>query len=632
MVDAPHNAQVPRGYWALFFLAPVLFLALLVWLDAERPIDERHRITTARWVLADQLTPPPVNERWSPWTPLPVQLSTYPERSSIWYQLQLPDHVGESDMLALYSPHTRGNLTLFLDAVEIASGGSRTPPVAQHQGPLYFEFPTGLLASTDRMLIHRTAMDGRGSLPELFVGPADELQGNYVRQRLFEFWAPLAILIFMVVIISIMVVLFALRPGESTYFWYAATLTFWAGYQAWGLVTAPPFENPALWRAMSYIAIGAFVIMSVFFIHRFLGIRRPRIERGLIVALFLGSALFIGLALNRDMRYARFGLYVWIPLINLLGLYNVYRLLRSTLSSPIFERLCLLLITFVVVVVGIRDYVWDLSAIGATGYAIPGTTYYVPYAAGAVLIGFSMILMTRFARALETAESMNEQLSLKVAEKSEELEANYERLRQAERERTLTDERDRIMRDVHDGLGNQLVRLLSVAENAPQLREMAPGIRSALREVRLIVDSLAPNDGDLLAVLANFRSRVEKDLIRAGIRFRWQVSDVPLIEDLSPERVVNILRIVQESVTNTLKHSDATEIRVETAFDERSQTLTLCLQDNGCGITPGTERNHGGLNNMRERAARIDATLTIDGSDGTRVELRLPVTPRQQPD
>jgi hypothetical protein len=124
--------------------------------------------------------------------------------------------------------------------------------------------------------------------------------------------------------------------------------------------------------------------------------------------------------------------------------------------------------------------------------------------------------------------------------------------------------------------------------------------------------------------LANLRFRVAPRLAQAGIASTWDMQ-APQMR-LAPDVVLQLLRVLQEALTNVLKHSGAKNVHVTWRLDAGQALATLQIDDDGHGlpgdVTPGSR----GLANMRQRAQRIGATLQVHSSErGTRVSTTLPV-------
>jgi signal transduction histidine kinase len=235
------------------------------------------------------------------------------------------------------------------------------------------------------------------------------------------------------------------------------------------------------------------------------------------------------------------------------------------------------------------------------------------------------ILLRRFAQSLNESEQLNAELEQRVEQKQVELQANFQRLQQLERDQAIAEERSRIMSDMHDGIGAQLISTLGMAEHGQlSSQEMAAALRECLDDLRLTIDSMEPTDNDLLPALGNFRYRVDPRLKRQGITLDWQVGDVPRLACLTPRNLLHLLRILQEAFTNVLKHAGASLIRVETGLMADEQQVFIRVSDNGAGFS-GDHRGRG-LANMRQRAEHIGGVLQIaPGAVGTMLELRLPV-------
>jgi signal transduction histidine kinase len=246
--------------------------------------------------------------------------------------------------------------------------------------------------------------------------------------------------------------------------------------------------------------------------------------------------------------------------------------------------------------------------LGDYGFGFMGTVHYLSYTVSLVLVVFGLTLLSRITYALTESETLNRELEDRVAAKGRELERNYERLQSLERERAISAERERMTTDMHDGIGGQLVHALAVIEGDPGFQPLEPILRGALDDLRLIIDSSDPVEGNLLAVLSNFRARNERRVQQGGLRFLWQITDLPPLPHFGPHKILQVLRILQEALTNVLKHAQASEVAVRTEIGaDASQGAAIIVDviDNGRGYTPAQGPGRG-LGNMRRAGLVCD--------------------------
>ncbi len=222
-----------------------------------------------------------------------------------------------------------------------------------------------------------------------------------------------------------------------------------------------------------------------------------------------------------------------------------------------------------------------------------------------------------------------EQRNSELAESMQALKDKHAEILQLQRREVLAGERERIMRDMHDGIGGQLISTLALLDvENPDIIEISEALKTALDDLRLMIDSLDPLEGDDLAMLLGmYRARILPRLQAAGLEVAWQLSDIPHITGLGPHKVLQLLRILQEAVTNVLKHSQATKLAMLTGELESNgsgRKLYIDIEDNGKGL-PAPIPEGRGLKNMKKRADSIGAKLMLGLiKEGTRVRIILP--------
>lgn len=220
------------------------------------------------------------------------------------------------------------------------------------------------------------------------------------------------------------------------------------------------------------------------------------------------------------------------------------------------------------------------------------------------------------------------QVSSAYGQELQQLHVEFDRIKHEERQIAISEERTRLLHDLHDGMGSQLITALRMTRRDDVPRgEVARVIEDSLDDMRLIIDSLDVQDRDLLPLLGNLRYRLEPRLNAVGMALVWDVEPLPELEYLSPETALAIVRIVQEAVNNAMRHSGADTITVSVSFTQSA--IELCVADNGRGFLqtdePSPNTVHRGLTAMRARSEKLGGTLRIASDpDGTRVTLSLP--------
>ena len=208
------------------------------------------------------------------------------------------------------------------------------------------------------------------------------------------------------------------------------------------------------------------------------------------------------------------------------------------------------------------------------------------------------------------------------------------------------EERARVARELHDELGQVLTSLkLEFMWLVDQLRnsEPKPGIQLvnklqsliglievSIQSVRQISGDLRPAVLDHLGLREAIQWEATKFEARTGIRCRlaWQLKNEPA----DRTRQLAMFRILQEALTNVVRHAHAGAVRI--GMRERGRTLTLTIRDNGRGITKSelTSVESIGLLGMSERARLLGGRVTIAGAPGrgTTVTVTVPISTKRR--
>ncbi|WP_411877766.1 ATP-binding protein [Polaromonas sp. YR568] len=270
---------------------------------------------------------------------------------------------------------------------------------------------------------------------------------------------------------------------------------------------------------------------------------------------------------------------------------------------------------------GVYDWLLQNNRVSVEG------SFLGAYAGVGAFFIFMAIMFHRYTRAIEEVRSVNAGLEGRLQAREAELVQSHARLREVEQRQLLSQERQRLMQDMHDGLGSSLVSALRVVEDGRlEDVQVAEVLKSCIDDLKLAIDSMEPVEADLLLLLATLRFRLGSRLESTGITLRWEISDVPALDWLDPRNALHILRILQEAFANVLKHARASEIRVTTTAGEGWVSVGIADNGKGFAVAQALQMGGRGLSNQRRRAQAIGGEVRWESSaDGTRLTLRLPM-------
>ena len=189
------------------------------------------------------------------------------------------------------------------------------------------------------------------------------------------------------------------------------------------------------------------------------------------------------------------------------------------------------------------------------------------------------------------------------------------------------EERLRLRRDLHDGLGPSLAALIlkvgRVRERVKDdetatalLAEVADETRTALGDIRTLVYALRPPSLDELGLVGALREQAA-DLTRtSGVQVTLDAGELP---ELPAAVEVAVYRIALEAVTNTVKHARASRCRIELHLADR---LSLTITDDGTGVRDAS-RAGVGLQSMHERATELGGTFSLEPGPGSGCSIRV---------
>lgn len=192
---------------------------------------------------------------------------------------------------------------------------------------------------------------------------------------------------------------------------------------------------------------------------------------------------------------------------------------------------------------------------------------------------------------------------------------------------TLEDERQRIARELHDGIGQNLHLIRLKLKNFEESKTKSfseidynilfNSIESSISELKEIIYNLKPKNLDEIGIGASLKILIKRISSETGIKGTVDIYGTE--ERLNKKIELTLYRIAQEAVSNIVKHSKATEFNIQIMYDDG--TIRLIISDDGIGFDP-VHTNHKsnssgfGLLNMQERIESYNGKLKIDSSKG----------------
>jgi signal transduction histidine kinase len=601
-----------------------LFVTLLA-LGSGRALADSPplRLDRADSVASDAAEPPPDSAAWQSRTLPDHWDTTHPDAAGYgWYRLRFElQQAPPAGRIAVYAPRVRNVAEVFVNGTSIGRTGvfGRIDPLP---APMLFAFDPGLLRSGANVLHIRvwSAPPYDKRLAPVRVGNLPALESERERERFLSGTLTDIAGVFSATVGLYMLLIWMQRRRDQMYGYFGAgalCVAVWISYYRRML----PWDalGPYLRDTIQVFGNATSVLLFIYCL-RFAGWRWPRVERA--AWLCAGLAWLIEDVAWPAAAVAYPGLAPptsWLDLFVIVALtYATVLLMAYIVVKQLSGEAVLLLLGHLYSVVTFSIWAFDRPLEGIDH----GPTHLMPLF---VIMGW--ILMRRFVRSLNETDGLNAGLEQRVAERHAELEREQAKLQALTREQAIGEERERIITDMHEGLGGRLISTLGKVEHGDMTaQQVAVALRECIDDLRLAIDSLQPTDDDLLAVLGSLRYRLENRLRTHGIALEWQVRDVPKLTCLTPRNVLQLLRILQEAFANIVQHAQARHIRVATAVD--AERVKIDVVDDGRGFDVDQAESAGkaqGLAKMRGRAKTIGGDLLVMPTPaGTTLSLLLP--------
>ena len=530
---------------------------------------------------------------------------------------------------ALYIPRIGNAFHIALNGVAIGQMGT---PGNRHEDfskqPHFFPIPAGVLRASNVLDIDIEVQGGRnGGLSPILFGPVDEVRAAYMSRHRWQITGALVIAVTSAILGGLALILWC-GQRERLYLYYAASELLWVVYVTDTLLVHSPLPWP-WWGVVYFSAYAMSAVLMFKFALQVMDLHRGALKSASDWNLWLSPPVVL-IGLLGGMPWVE---QVWKIVTDLVSLCIIVTVVRHGIRSKALEQRVLAIGMLVVVFAGIRDdlvlVVLPYSKLFSAHADHFGIIAWARYAWCVFALSLAWVIAERMRKSGQQIAGMNLTLARRLAEREAKLNAIFAQQAQSERQQAMLEERQRIMRDMHDGLGSQLLGIIHLAQDRAVPREVVTQqLRETLDQLKLTVDAMQDTEGDIASLLGALRYRLGPRLAAAGVHLAWSVDALPYVPGWTLQQSRDLQMILFESFSNLIAHSGATEAVLHAAPDAGGRHILIALHDNGSSFdaaAAGAGRGHG-IANMQARANRINSTmLIVNTGDGSTTTLCVPL-------
>lgn len=406
------------------------------------------------------------------------------------------------------------------------------------------------------------------------------------------------------------------RRSESTFGWLALSCLFWIPFISHLLTTESfPFPSSIWAHKINLIFFMLSIHCFCLYLIRFLEQKFKVLEQGLMLMMALFSVMIVLSSLDHlgSVMKAAFMFYVLLFFVSIF--YVSYRAIKTRHGEYLFLMLSLWGIVLCILL--------DLFTL-SRGNITDFSTFFSPYGSAIMILFVVLIMGTRLNRNINKVEKFNLQLEHKVRQVSADLNKSLSERHKLELDNVRLQERISLSHELHDGLGGSLVRSMIMVDQSTETipnRQFLSILKLLRDDLRQIIDSGSSIDNKVPESpafwIAPVRYRFTQLMEEMDMAVEWSFPPVWQREPTALQ-CLTLIRVIEESLTNIIKHSHATRVSVSMVYSRTNQ-LTVKIQDNGIGFDPELVQKNGlsiGMRSMKMRIERMGGILDIQSVKG----------------
>jgi len=528
--------------------------------------------------------------------------------SLLWYRFNFFVSDKQPDLYAIYLPVIAQNAVVYLNGVVIGNAGSTEDPVSRNwPRPLIFPIASDslIVGNNELMLQVISDLPGRGLLPKFYFGKWEDLMPAHAYRKMLKQTALGAAVAILILVALFLFFITWKRKESSEYAWGAATFLGLTGHSIqifFKHISVPEFY----WEWWRHLCVGYTIFFMLMFVNRYFKLQMKGLEISCAVYLIFISIVSLGFSLTAELQalYFKYAGGLWGLSSLLMGIAPLSVALNNAIRKQNIPALYMLCVGLVMFTLGAHDVLF------VNGFLTRENGFLIHYASPLVAVLLTVILVSRLIETSRELEELNISLEQRVRDSNRALTESYEKVQKMEQERLLALERERFNRDMHDGLGGHLSTALALAESDVRPNDaLTKTIRDATDEMRLMLDTAEAMSENIGMIIGSLRQKLQRQTDAAGFQLLWQIENTSAINKLGPGTALNIIRILQEAVNNSINHSGGDTIRVRVFENKRYVVMELT----DSGVCSTLSRVSGkGIKNLEQRAKELGSKINFN--------------------
>lgn len=596
-----------RGGTALGVLVACVLVAVTFFAvrDALRSADNALRLSEATLSIGDAAgTPVQLPYRWTPF-----ERQTGLHRFDFEFDFDASRRGGRD--LSLHVPVYEPYANVYLNGLKIfdSTTSSDWPGPLSNATALMLLPAERLLGGRNTLRIdlqaeeRKVAIPFAGGLSDVYVGWLDELRPIYYWRSFFNHDLKIILFGAQIMLACFALVLFLRKPSDTAFGWMSMVLFLSLAYGAGPIAQIlPDYRLIIVYTFLMSPVVGLALV----------GLSGAITGSAARIPLWLLAGMFVFLAALPqlfDRPVVDLTFHFSLPVTIALFFTSFVILARGVVRNRSLDVVLTLSGVFILFVGAVHDVgVWR-------GWIEHGLML-AQVSRIITLVGFAAMIFRRYTSMSDALDNAADELRARLTEKERELADLYEEQKRKDAARLLQEERARMTRDLHDGVAGHLVAITALSESDKDLRDnIKASARAALGELRLVLDTLEVEEADLHYYLGVFRGRCVEPLEALGYDVTWSMTRLPELGTIPQEAAFNIIRILQEAVTNAVRHgaSGRLDIRGEAIAPD---TIRFVVRNDLSPQDPTESTGGLGLRNARERAHSLDGFASFEVRDG----------------